>query len=212
MPQPTPPAQPVKPNAPGPVPQSPAPQIKPVTLVFVGPIQNPAAKNLRTACCNVVTNGHKEIQILFSSSGGAVDEGFALHNFFRSLPVTLTMHAIGYVDSMALVVFLAAEREHRYCTPDSTFLFHDFAWGTKDPVNLTRNQWGELHGSLERTRIRAQELLKLRASFTDEDFKGLELYDKSEVKDAGFAKKMGVVHNVKDAIIPAGSVVANIEV
>src|SRR5437763_1170116 len=114
-------------GAPNPNPPPPTPPPRPVSLVFVGPIQNPAVKNLRNACCGLVSNGTKEIQILFSSTGGAVDEGFALYNFLRALPVKLTMHAIGYVDSMAMTVFLAGEK--RYCTPDSTFLFHDFSWG-----------------------------------------------------------------------------------
>lgn len=187
----------------------PPPQIRPVTLVFIGPIQNPAVKNLRTACCNTITSGTKEIQILFSSSGGDVIEVFSLYNFLRALPVKLTLHAIGYVDSIAMVVFLAGEQ--RLCSPDSTFLFHDFAWGTPAAVNLTRTQWGDLHGSLERTKIRSQELLKLRTSFKDEDFKRLELFDKSVIQDAVFAKKMGVVQKVKDAIVPAGSIFANIE-
>src|SRR5438045_924707 len=121
------------------------PPIRPVSLVFIGPIQNPAAKNLRNVCCNTVTAGTKEIQILFSSSGGLVDEGFALHNFLRALPVKLTMHAIGYVDSMALVVFLAGEI--RFCSPDATFLFHDFAWGTPGGINQTRRQWADLNES-----------------------------------------------------------------
>ncbi|HZM04690.1 MAG TPA: hypothetical protein VFC44_16915 [Candidatus Saccharimonadales bacterium] len=81
---------------------NPPPIIKPVTLVFVGPMQNPAVKNLRSACCNAVSSGTKEIQILFSSGGGAVDEAFALYTFLRALPLKLTMHAIGNVDSSAL--------------------------------------------------------------------------------------------------------------
>jgi ATP-dependent protease ClpP protease subunit len=201
IPTPAPTTQPTTPQ--------PIPQIRPVTLVFVGQIQNPAVKNLRAACCGFVTNGTKEIQILFSSSGGDVVEGFSLYNFLRTLPVKLTMHAIGYVDSMAMVVFLAADQ--RFCTPDSSFLFHDFSWGTPSAVNLTRSQWGDLHGSLERTRIRAQELLKLRTSFKDEDFKSLELYNKSDVQDAGFAKKMGVVQDIKEAFVPAGSIMGNID-
>jgi ATP-dependent Clp protease protease subunit len=191
-------------------PQPPAPpQIKPVSLVFVGPIQNPAAKNLRNTCCSTVSTGTKEIQILFSSNGGDVNEGFSLYNFLRALPVKLTMHSIGFIDSMAMVVFLAGEQ--RFCSPDSTFLFHDFVTNFPAPSGISRQQFGEFHRAAEGFRLRSQELLKLRASFTDEDFKSLQLYDKATVHDANFAKKKGIVHEIKDAAIPEGSLLANID-
>src|SRR5438067_2302454 len=156
IPPPTPTPQPVQPillgellsrllvlNAPVAIPQPTPPQppttpIKPVTLSFVGQITNPASKNLRTACCNAVTNGTKEIQILFSSLGGDVSEAFSLHNFLRALPVKLTMHCVGSVDSAAMSVFLAGEQ--RLCCPDSTFLFHDFTTNFPVPGNITRFQ------------------------------------------------------------------------
>ena len=197
--------QPAPPTPPAPAP----PIVKPVSLVFIGPIQNPATKNLRNVCCNTVSSGTKEIQILFSSNGGMVDEGFALYNFLRALPVKLTMHAIGYVDSMALIVFLAGEE--RFCTPDSSFLFHDFAWGVPGGINQTRGQWADLHESLDRTTLRAKELLKARTSFSDEDFKGLQLYEKATIQGARFAKEKGIVHEIKEAAIQAGSLIANID-
>jgi ATP-dependent Clp protease protease subunit len=200
---------PGQPNAPAPNPQPPQPVIRPVSLVFVGPIQNPASKNLRNICCSVVTSGTKDIQILFSSSGGLVDEGFALYNFLRALPVNLTMHAIGYVDSMALVVFLAGQV--RYCSPDSTFLFHDFAWGAPGAVNQTRSQWADLNESLNRTTVRSKELLKLRTTFTDKDFEALKLYEKATIQGAGFAKEKGIVNDIKEAAIPAGALIANVD-
>lgn len=185
------------------------PQIKPVSLVFIGPIQNPATKNLRNACCGAVNNGTKEIQIFFSSSGGLVDEGFALYAFLRALPVKLTMHAIGFVDSMALPVFLAAE--NRLCSPDSTFLFHDFQWGTTAAISQTRTQWGELHAILEQSALRTKELLKLRTTLTDEDFKIFEFHKKTQIQRAAFAKEKGIVQEIKEAFIPVGGPVFNID-
>ncbi|MGO8698609.1 MAG: ATP-dependent Clp protease proteolytic subunit [Limisphaerales bacterium] len=193
-----------------PIPPSNSPPInKPVNLVFVGPIQNPAVKNLRNVCCNTITTGTREIQILFSSGGGAVDEGFALYTFLRALPVKLTMHAIGNVDSIALVVFLAGE--HRFCSPNATFLFHDFAWGTNGAINQTRSQWADVHALLERMKTQSQDLLKLRTALTDEDLQVLELYDKSRIQSASFAKEKGIVQEIKDVSIPAGSIIANID-
>ena len=180
-----------------------------VALSFAGPIQQPASKCLRSVCSNAVNNGAKEIHILFSSSGGAVDEGFALHNFLRALPVKLTMHCVGVVESIALVVFMAGE--HRFCCSDSTFLFHDFAWGLAGVTNLNRLQLLETYNALEAYRIRSQEMLKTRASFTDEDFKTLQLYEKASIYGADFAKEKGIVQEIKQASVPSGIPIHNIE-
>jgi ATP-dependent Clp protease protease subunit len=182
---------------------------KPWSLTFVGPIQNPASKNLRNACCNALNQGTKELQILFSSIGGAVDEGLALYNFLRALPLKLTMHAIGRVDSMGLPVFLAGEQ--RFCSPETTFLFHDVGWGSPGAIAQSRSQWAALHLSLDRDILRIQELLKLRTTFTQEDFERLQLYDKTTIQDARFAKEKGIVHEIKQPCILAGSFFGNIE-
>jgi ATP-dependent protease ClpP protease subunit len=147
--------------------------------------------------------------MLFSSSGGLVEEGLSLHHFLRALPVNLVMHCVGSADSIAMVVFLAGHE--RYCCADSTFLFHDFGWGSQTAVNFTRVQFLEFHASLESFKVRSQQLLKTRAAFTDADFAALGLYDKASIYDAAFAKSKGIVHDIKDAQVPSGGPVFNID-
>ena len=138
-----------------------------------------------------------------------MDEGFSLHHFLRSLPVELIMHCVGSADSIATVVFLAGAE--RYCCADSTFLFHDYALGFPTPVNFTRQQYGEFHTSLQGFVKRSQALLKTRAKFTDQDFTSLQLYDKPVVYDAQFAKQKGIVHDIKDPVVPTRGPIFNIE-
>lgn len=185
------------------------PNITTVALSFAGPILYPASKQLRSVCCNAVTQGAKNIQILFSSSGGLMEDGFALHHFLRALPVSLSMHCVGVADSAALLVFLAGEK--RYCNTDSTFLFHDATWNFAANQMLTAPQVNEIAESMTIYRMRSMEMLKSRANFTDEDFKTLQLYDKSSVKNAAFAKEKGIVHEIKEATITAGVPVFNVE-
>ena len=66
------------------------------------------------------------LTIVFSSDGGSTDEGFALYNFIRALPVPIHMHAVGHVGSMAVPVFLAGHE--RTCSPVSRFFFHAYDW------------------------------------------------------------------------------------
>jgi len=62
------------------------------------------------------------LYFLFSSNGGSVNAGIALYNFLRALPVEIIMHNTGSIDSIATVIFLAADK--RYAALHSTFLFH----------------------------------------------------------------------------------------
>jgi len=48
--------------------------------------------------------------------------GITVYNFLKSLPINLTTHNIGIVDSIANVIFLAGKT--RYAVKNSSFLFH----------------------------------------------------------------------------------------
>jgi len=63
-----------------------------------------------------------------------VRDGVTLYNFIRSLPVKTIMHNIGIIDSIANVVFLAANE--RYANPSSSFLFHGVGFDVNQPARL----------------------------------------------------------------------------
>ena len=70
----------------------------------------------------------KEICYLFSSHGGNVNAGFVMYNFIIALKnrVKITMHNTSCVESMANVVFLAADNRH--ASPNASFLIHNLDW------------------------------------------------------------------------------------
>src|SRR5437773_2398321 len=81
------------------------------------------------------------LYFLFSSGGGLVDSGVTLYNYLRSLPVKVTMHNVGSIDSIANAVFLAAEV--RLATPASAFLLHGITWTFNQGATLTYSQMQE---------------------------------------------------------------------
>src|SRR6266849_11182023 len=105
--------QPVQPQ----MPQRPPPAG--VVFTFVGPINMDSSMALRRACSLAINERHKRITILFASDGGPIDEGFAFYGFLRALPVELTMHAIGAVESIANIPFLAGQK--RLAAPHAHF-------------------------------------------------------------------------------------------
>jgi ATP-dependent Clp protease protease subunit len=95
-------------------------------LIFNGYINPPTSNNFRIMLCQLINQGAEEVTVLFSSGGGSVDDGVALYTILRSLPVKITIHAVGVVGSIAIPVFLAAP--NRVASVNSRFFFHDFTW------------------------------------------------------------------------------------
>ena len=63
---------------------------------------------------------------MLSTPGGSVMNGLNLYNVLRGLPITLTTHNVGNVDSIGNAIFLAGQI--RYACPHSTFMFHGVAF------------------------------------------------------------------------------------
>jgi ATP-dependent protease ClpP protease subunit len=97
-------------------------------LAFNGSIYEKQANALRRRIAEILARqDFEDLMILFSSQGGSTDQGLALYNFIRELPVPIHMHAVGHVGSMAIPVFVAGDR--RTATPVSRFFFHAYQWG-----------------------------------------------------------------------------------
>jgi ATP-dependent Clp protease protease subunit len=181
----------------------------PAYVTFVGPMQYPATKNFRNILSQLAGNGTPEIYLQFSSSGGALVEGFALFNFLRSLPVRLTIHNIGSVESIANIVFLAADQ--RFACPDTHFLIHGFEWTFGAQQSLVHERIKEISKSLEADEERFVGILKSRTGLKQTELDDLDFFRKSAIVNAQDAKKYGIVQDVKQASIPRGSQVWNVD-
>jgi len=75
-----------------------------------------------------------ELYYFISSKGGDVDAGFTLYNFLISLQskLTVTMHNIGTIDSIANIIFIAGGK--RYAAPNAAFLFHGYTLSFNAPL------------------------------------------------------------------------------
>ena len=73
-----------------------------------------------------------EIYLLINSDGGGIKPAIYCYNMLRSLPVRLTTHNVGVVESVANIIFLAGE--DRYVSPSASFMFHEFNWTFAQPA------------------------------------------------------------------------------
>src|SRR5947207_3216984 len=117
---------PTEPSVATPVPQvlgqPPVAPMKTVYINFFSKIDDNIATKFMTACTEIIKVEKPDcLYFLFASPGGSVDAGVAIYNYLRSLPVKLIMHNNGAIDSIANVIFHAADE--RKATPHATFLF-----------------------------------------------------------------------------------------
>ena len=86
---------------------------------------------LQNVTLSAVRDGATEIRVHISSDGGSTDHAFAAYHLLRSLPVPLTTHCIGNIESMAVVVYLAGAK--RLIVPHGKVKIHPMHWGCKSP-------------------------------------------------------------------------------
>jgi ATP-dependent Clp protease, protease subunit len=191
-----------------PAPAASPPPKKPVIIYFCAPMVHPATTKFRTTLCNAVNLQVPSITVFMSSGGGMVEEGISLYGFIRSLPVEITIHNIGNVDSIALAVYLAASK--RLANPDATFLMHDFYF--PQPVQVSnRHQAADISVGLAGARRKTVGILRERTEMTDEQFQSLKFLEESTIQDAEAAKQFGIAHDIQQAVVPAGAELFNIE-
>ena len=126
------------PTTPPPVP----PPTQPTVYVnFTGQITQAVASKFMAACAEIMARDNPScLYFLFSSPGGDVNSGVAIYNYLRALPVSrMVMHNTGSIDSVANVIFHAADE--RLAAPHTTFHFHGVSLnlpGTNPSLNHSR--------------------------------------------------------------------------
>ncbi len=83
-------------------------------------------------------------------------------------------------------------------------------------MTFTANQSSQAHVYeqtllLDTARKSIYDLLKSRTLFTEQDFETLELLKEPRIIDPATAKEKGIVQEIKEAKIPAGAVIFNVE-
>jgi ATP-dependent Clp protease protease subunit len=102
-------------------------------LVF-GEINHTVA---RTVCERLIALSQQSdapIRMLISSPGGHVESGDAIHDMIRFINAPVTTIGTGWVASAGTHIFLAAEKPHRVCLPNTRFMIHQPGGGAGGPA------------------------------------------------------------------------------
>jgi len=170
-------------------------------LNFNAPITDKTVQSLMAFLAEQSCKGEKEIQILFSSPGGQVRSGLTLYNFIMSLPIKVTMHNIGLVDSIGNVVFLAGIE--RYAVQHSSFLFHGIGFDITQATRFEQKQVKERLLAIEREQGLISEIIAENSKLTLDEIK--EMFLEAKTLTPQQAKEVGIIQEVKEIKIPAGA-------
>ena len=171
------------------------------TIHFMRSINPDTLSWLQNVTLSALEKGAAELWIHISSDGGTNDQGFAIYYFLRSLPVPITMHCIGIVESMAVIMYLAGES--RLIVPHGKVKIHPMHWefpgGTVDHDRLS-----EYVDSLDFDAKRYAEIFDERTSSASGRI-GVRahLAGKAKLLDADGALEAGIATSVVEAKIPA---------
>ncbi len=176
-------------------------------LNFSSEIQERSVNALMGACAEIVAKKHsRSIYLMFSSSGGSVEHGITLYNYLRALPCGLVMHNLGSVQSVATVIFHAADV--RYAVPYSTFMFHGIQWQSNGPMVLSHMQVEEIKSGFVHSEDRFAGIICGRCKLTESEIRAL--FIKGETKDTAFALEKGIIQEVREFKIPANEPFASV--
>ena len=163
-------------------------------------ISEPVVNKLMAACVEIAAQTKPDaIYFLFSSGGGSVDAGVVLYNFLRALPCKLIMHNTGAIDSIATVIFHAADE--RYAAPYASFLFHGITWTFNQHQTVFRNQIEEIRSVIVEAENKIAKIISGRCALKEEDIRTLFL--QGETKNVAFALEKGIIQGVREPKVPS---------
>ena len=173
-----------------------------VFITYTDSISDDKVKSLIAVVSDILAQHNpSQIYFLFSSGGGGVNAGITLYNFLRAIPTEVIFHNIGTVDSIATCIFLAGNK--RYASHTAAFLFHGVAWPFKEGQSFNWKQLQEFVSSMKQNEADIAKIITSRTLISNAEV--LSIFDQGTSKGLEFALEKGVVHEVCEALIPAGN-------
>ena len=118
------------------------------TVLIFGEIDMKMAERVCGQLLAYAAEGNGDIRVIINSPGGHVESGDTIHDMIHFCGPRVKMIGTGWVASAGAHIFLGAERENRFCLPNTRFLLHQ-------PL-------GGVAGQASDITIEAEEIIKMR--------------------------------------------------
>jgi ATP-dependent Clp protease, protease subunit len=117
-------------------------------VMLTGEINDAVARRVTERLFALAAQSAEPITFVISSPGGHVESGDMIHDAVKFINAPVRMLGAGWVASAGALIYCAAQRENRYCLPNTRFLLHE--------------PRGGVGGMASDVEIQAREILKMR--------------------------------------------------
>ena len=174
---------------------------QPTVIKFFAPVIDVSINALMNAIDQKMKTGQRSFIILISSPGGSVFHGLSAYNYLKGLPVEITTHNFGSVDSIGVVLYCGGTK--RLSVPQARFLLHGVSQNFPQGANLEEKQ---LEERLKGLKIDIENIAKVVAANTGKSPEdAMKAMSDRTTLNPEEAKQWGLVHEVKAELFPAGS-------
>jgi ATP-dependent Clp protease protease subunit len=80
---------------------------------------------------NIQDKPLKKLQLMINSPGGSVHACFALIDVMKGSRIPVHTIGLGMIASCGILTFMAGKKGHRYLTPNTSILSHQYSWGSR---------------------------------------------------------------------------------
>ena len=118
-------------------------------ITLFGSIDDKLARSVTERLLALASDGDDPITLYVSSPGGHVESGDVIYDMIKFIQPVVRVIGTGWVASAATTIYLAAEKENRFCLPNTRFLVHQPLGGAR--------------GDATDIAIQAEQIVKMRA-------------------------------------------------
>ncbi len=175
-------------------------------IKFFAPVSEATILKLMSAIDEKVAAGAEALTLLISTNGGSVFHGMSAYNYLKGLPINVTTHNFGSVDSIGVPLYCGGSV--RLCVPQARFLLH--------PVTMNFStgaifEEGQLLEKLKSMRVDMDNCAAVVAANTGRSSRQILAAMRSRTSlDPDDAKAWGLVHEIRQELFPVGSEVISI--
>ena len=161
------------------------------TITLFGEINQDVARRTSEKLLALSYESDDPITIYIGSPGGHVESGDTIYDMIRFIKPVVRTVGTGWVGSIATHIYLAPEKENRFCLPNTRFLIH-----------LPHGGFGGTAADVE---IHAREILKTRvrinATIAERTGQSLERVAKDTDRDYWMSPEESVEYGIVGRIL-----------
>lgn len=108
--------------------------LKSRTIFISGEINQELAEKVCTKLLILEELSDEPIKIFINSQGGHVESADTIHDVIKFIKPKVIMIGTGWVASVGITIYLAAEKENRYSLPNTRYMIHQPLGGFNGPA------------------------------------------------------------------------------